>query len=59
MGGSEEAAALLHETFDLPGLFALKDMMETLADHAAANANENLLQTLFSSRGAELMEKRK
>ena len=59
MGGSEEAAALLHAVFDLPELFALKETMEKIAVWADANANENLLQTLFSSKGAELMEKRK
>ena len=59
MGGSEEAAALLHGAFDLPALFALKQTMENIVSWAAANANENLLQTLFSSLGAELTEKRR
>ena len=59
MGGSEDAAAMLNAAFDVPGLFALKDAMEKISSWAASNANENLLQTLFSSLGAQLMEKRR
>ena len=59
MSGSEEAAAMLHASFSLPALFELKETMETLASYAASNANENLLQTLFSSMGAEIRRKRK
>ena len=50
LGGSDEAAAMLHAAFTLPQLYSLKDTLEQLASFAAANANENLLQTLFSSR---------
>lgn len=59
MSGCEEAAVALHGAFDAPALFALKEAMEKIASWAAANANENLMQTLFSSMGAELLKKRR
>ena len=50
LGGNEEAAMRLHTAFSLTQLYALKETLEQLALYAASNANENLLQTLFSSR---------
>ncbi len=50
LGGNEEAAMRLHAAFSLTQLYALKETLEQLALYAASNANENLLQTLFSSR---------
>ncbi len=57
MGGSEEAAAALRQAFTLPQLFEIKDVLERLIAYAGANANENLLQTLFSSLPAQIQNK--
>ena len=57
LGGNEEAAMRLHTAFSLTQLYALKEALEQLALYAAANANENLLQTLFSSRLWEIRSK--
>ena len=59
LGGSEEAAQLLYAAFGMTELFRLKDAMEQISAWAASNANENLLQTLFSCMAAGLLEKRK
>ncbi len=53
LGGSETAAEMLHGAFSLPVLYILKAQLEQFSAWAAANANENLLQTLFSSKLAE------
>ena len=54
LGGSGEAAAMLHAHFSLPALFEIKSFLENISSYAASNANENLLQTLFSSGLAEI-----
>ena len=59
LSGAEDAALRLRTAFDLPALYALKARMEDIASFAAANANENLLITQFSSFGAEILKKRK
>ncbi len=57
LGGSEETAAALRSAFTLPQLFEIKEILERIVAYAVANANENLLQTLFSSLPAQIQKK--
>ena len=57
-GDTGEAALLLQASLTLPQLFAVKARMEDIVTWANANANENLLQTMFSSLLAQIKQQR-
>ncbi len=59
LSGCDREALLLAMRYDAPALIRLKDGMDRIIANAAANANENLLLTLFCSSLAVIMKGRK
>ena len=59
LSGCDREAMLLSVSYDAPALIRIKDAMDKIIANAAANANENLLLTLFSSSLAVVMKERK
>lgn len=59
LSGCEEEAFMLSASFSAPSLLKIKAAMDTIIANAAANANENLLITRFSSSLALIMKERK
>lgn len=58
LSGCEKEALLLSIHYGAPALIRIKDAMDTVMTNASANANENLLLTLFSSSLAVIMKER-
>ena len=59
LSGCDREALLLSMNYDAPALIRIKDAMDSISANASANANENLLITLFSSSLALVMKERK
>ncbi len=59
LSGCDREAMLLSVSYDAPALIRIKDAMDRIIVNAAANANENLLLTLFSSSLAVVIKERK
>ena len=59
LSGCEEEAMLLSMRFAAPSLIRIKGAMDAVIADAAANANENLLLTKFSSSLAVIMKERR
>lgn len=59
LSGCDREAMLLSVNYDAPALIRIKDAMDKIIANAAANANENLLLTLFSSSLAVVLKERK
>lgn len=59
LSGCDREAMLLSVSYDAPALIRIKDAMDKIIANAAANANENLLLTLFSSSLAVVIKERK
>ena len=59
LSGCEREALGLAARYEAPALIRIKDVMDRIIANAAANANENLLLTLFSSSLAEVLKERK
>ena len=59
LSGCEEEAMLLSVRFAAPSLIRIKGAMDAVIADAAANANENLLLTKFSSSLAVIMKERR
>ena len=59
VSGCEREACALAARYDAASLLRIKDAMDKIAANAAANANENLLLTQFSSQLAVVIKERK
>ncbi|MBQ6067626.1 MAG: hypothetical protein IJK89_12500 [Clostridia bacterium] len=59
LSGCDREALLLASRYDAPALMEIKAAMDRIVSNAAANANENLLLTLFSCSLAPVMKQRK
>lgn len=59
LSGCDREAMLLSVSYDPAALIRIKDAMDRITANAAANANENLLITLFSSSLAVVIKERK
>ena len=59
LSGCEKEAALLAMYYGAPSLIKIKDAMDRIIANAAANANENLLLTQFSSSLAMILKERR
>lgn len=58
LSGCDREAVLLASRYDAPALMEIKAAMDRIVTNAAANANENLLLTLFSSSLATVLKQR-
>lgn len=58
LSGCDREAMALSMRYDAASLIRIKDAMEKIIANAAANANENLLLTLFSSSLALILKER-
>ena len=59
LSGCEKEAMLLAMNYGAPSLIRIKDAMDKIIANAAANANENLLLTQFSSSLAVILKERR
>ena len=59
LSGGEREAMLLAARYNAAALIKIKDAMDKIIVNAAANANENLLLTLFSSSLAKIIKERR